>query len=348
MSKTAITIQRINSVEAHPNADRLDVVQVLGYTVVVQKGSFEVGDSGVYFPPDMLIPERVAEDLGVKQYLKHSVFPGDEVKSQCRVSACRLRGTPSYGFLIGPCDEVYGTDVTEVYGGKKYFPPVRVLGGDCLTPVNPFHEYTSIENIRNFPDAFVEGSEVRITGKLHGTSFRCGYIGGQFMAGSHHTRRVSGLPTNLTMYWKPYPVVKNLLQHLYNLHGGDVIIFGEIFGQGIQDMDYGQVVPGFRAFDITIGGRYVDDYYFRFYTGKFDIPTVDSLYCGPFSREVVDEYTDGDETITGDGIRCKFKGREGIVIKPLVEQHSDVLGGRLILKSVSVDYYNRKGAKDLG
>jgi hypothetical protein len=40
-----------------------------------------------------------------------------------------------------------------------------------------------------------------------------------------------------------------------------------------------------------------------------------------------------------DEIKCKFKGREGIVITPLEEQFSDSIGGRLILKAVSSDYY---------
>jgi RNA ligase (TIGR02306 family) len=347
LSKTAITIERINSVEPHPNADRLEVVQVLGYTVVVRKGMFKVGDAGTYFPPDMLISEHIADSLGVKQYLKHSVYPGDGMKTQCRISACRLRGVPSFGFLTGPITEpCFGMDVTEQYEGKKYFPPARVLGGDCLPPDDRFHEYTSIENIRNFPDLF-QDEQVRITEKIHGTNVRIGHIGKDFMAGSHHTRRVQGDP--LTMYWQPYPIVADMLMYLSSLWGADVIVFGEIFGQGVQDMDYGQPVPGFRAFDMSVDGRYLSDVDFRFWTGRYKVPIVNSLYCGSFNKGIVDAATNGPTTMKiDDKIRCKFKGREGIVIKPLSEQHSDVLGGRLILKSVSVDYYERKGAKDLG
>jgi hypothetical protein len=41
-----------------------------------------------------------------------------------------------------------------------------------------------------------------------------------------------------------------------------------------------------------------------------------------------------------DDIRCKFKGREGIVITPVVEQPAaGRCGSRLILKAVSADYY---------
>lgn len=344
--KTAITIERINSVEDHPNADRLEVVQVLGYTVVVQKGAYKVGDAGIYFPPDMLLPEDVAVRLGVKQYLKHAVYPGDGMKTQCRVSACRLRGVPSFGFLQGPINGKYGLDVTDQYDGRKYHPPVRVLGGDCLPPLDAFHQYTSIENIRNHPGVFTD-EMVRITEKIHGTNVRLGIIDGELVAGSHKTRRVEGDPR--TMYWKPMEIVEPILRELSGLKRSNVIVFGEIFGQGIQDMDYGQPVPGFRAFDISIDGQYMSDVNFRIWTDKHNVPIVNSMYCGPFDQKIVETATNGATTMTlDDNIRCKFKGREGVVIKPLCERHSDILGGRLILKSVSVDYYQRKGAKDLG
>lgn len=347
MSKTAITIERINQVDPHPNADRLDVVQVLGYSVVVSKGSFKVGDAGVYFPPDMLIPQNVAEDLGVANYLRHAVYPGDTDRSKCRISSCRLRGVPSYGFLINIGSvESFGADVTEMYKGKKYSPPTRVLGGDCLQPVPEFHEYTEIENIQRFPNAFTN-ELVRITEKIHGTNCRLGLIGGELMAGSHKTRRVEGDPR--TMYWKPMDIVEPLLRACASRYGGNIIVFGEIFGPKIQDMDYGASVPMFRAFDISVNGRYLSDVNFSYMCADSGVETVPSLYCGMFNMDIVKDLTDGPTLMGNDkDIRCAFKGREGVVIKPLCEQFSDVLGGRLILKSVSVDYHQRKGAKDDG
>ena len=47
-----------------------------------------------------------------------------------------------------------------------------------------------------------------------------------------------------------------------------------------------------------------------------------------------------------ESITSAFKGREGCVITPLVEQFYAPTGGRLILKSVSADYLDRKGAQD--
>ena len=44
----------------------------------------------------------------------------------------------------------------------------------------------------------------------------------------------------------------------------------------------------------------------------------------------------------------KFKGREGMVIRPVKERHSEKLPqfGRVVLKSISVDYYERKGGTE--
>jgi len=73
------------------------------------------------------------------------------------------------------------------------------------------------------------------------------------------------------------------------------------------------------------------------------VPTVPVLYTGSFSPELV-ELTYGP-TMMGK-VKSEFKGREGIVITPLIEQRCHI--GRLILKNVSADYLDRKGAKDEG
>jgi RNA ligase (TIGR02306 family) len=349
MSITKITYERVNSVKHHPSADRLDVIQVIGYTVVTGRDQFKVGEAAVYFPPDMLIPNHIAQDIGVDKYLKHAVFPGDVEKSQCRVSSCRLRGVPSYGFVQGPSNYLasWGDDMTNIYSGVKYVPPARVLGGDCLPPIEDFHEYTDIENIQRFPGVFVEGEMVRVTEKIHGTNCRLGLIDNEYVAGSHRTRRAEGDPR--TMYWQPMGVVEKMLKDLAGIYGKSVIVFGEIFGPKIQDMDYGMATPSFRAFDVSIGGVYLSDTVFRLACEDHNVPMVPTLAYGEFSQALVDNFTSGGTCVNvKNQIRSMFKGREGVVIKPLFEQHSDDLGGRKILKSVSVDYHQRKGAKDDG
>lgn len=356
MSKTIITVERVNEVKNHPNADRLDVIQVLGFKVVTGKGNFKVGDLAVYFPPDILLPPEQAEALSVTNYLKHAVFPGDTEKTQCRVGAARLRGVPSHGFCSPSTSSdspvvagtEIGTDVTSLYGAHKYEPPVRLGAGDAAPDLPAFHAYTSIENIQRYPDAFKESDKVVITEKLHGTNCRLGLVRDldgefSFCAGSHNVRRKmeSG-----GLYWDFMAEnVMNLLSELADAEN-DTVLFCEIFGPGVQDMDYGLSEKDIRVFDISVNGVYLNYQEMLGLCNGYNIKIVPQLYFGPFSTEIVEKLTYGKSTFTG--IKSKFKDREGCVIRPWEETFSDILGGRLILKSVSADYRNRKGATDTG
>jgi RNA ligase (TIGR02306 family) len=354
MSTTKITCERVNEVVHHPNADRLDVVQVLGYKVVAGRDQFKVGDAAIYFPPDILIPETTAEDLGIRKYLKYAIYPGDLEKSQCRVSAARLRSIPSHGFVIGPVESgsAYGVDLSPRYGGVKYEPPVRVGAGDALPELVAFHTYTLIENVQLYPFAIPRGEPVRYTEKIHGTNCRLGLVRDEtgdwtFAAGSHKIRRAEYSGERRSLYWVPMDA--NMMSLLTNLcdESHSVIVFGEIFGPGIQNMDYGQPTHRFQVFDITVDGVYQDWNEIIHATGHYGIKTVPLLATGAFAPEDMENYTYGKTMLAKEkNIRSKFKGREGVVATPLREQFSDVLGGRMIVKSVSADYRDQKGATD--
>ena len=81
---------------------------------------------------------------------------------------------------------------------------------------------------------------------------------------------------------------------------------------------------------------------------KFQVPMMPFLYHGPFSMDKVNEFVDGPTAAAKEeDVASKFKGREGIVIRPVKERYNFDLGGsgRVILKAVSVDYHDRKGKK---
>ena len=354
MSTTKITCERVNEVEHHPNADRLDVVQVLGYKVVTGRDQFKVGDSAIYFPPDILIPEETAEELGVRKYLKHAVYPGDTEKSQCRVGAARLRSIPSHGFVHGPVsnDGGFGADLTTRFSGVKYEPPVRVGAGDAMPELPTFHQYTSIENIQRYPDAIPLGTMCRYTEKIHGTNCRLGLVKGDdgdwiFVAGSHKVRRDEYSGTKRSLYWEPMDAsMLSLLTSLCD-EQHNVVVFGEIFGPGIQDLDYGHPTHAFRVFDITVDGVYLDWVDVVQVCDHYEIDTVPVLLINSFDPLTVETLTYGETTLANKNqIRSKFKDREGVVVTPINEQFSSALGGRMIVKSVSADYRDRKEAED--
>lgn len=355
MSTVFIEVVTIDDVRPHTNADRLEIVVVRGATVCSQKGAFTKGQKAIYFPPGILIPQTVAEQLGVANHLKDCRYPGDLVATACRVAGCKLRGEPSFGFLVplseypALADFELGTDVNETFGGIKYEPPEKHMAADARQEVSKFHRYTDIDNYLRHPGWFKDGTPVRITEKIHGTNSRVGLIGTddgfEFMAGSNKVQRKRPDPDAPTpLYWQPLER-EGMLGMLSELcdEQFDVVVFGEIYGLGIQDMDYG-TERGYRVFDITINGQYMDWVHVKAYCDTFGVETVPLLYEGPFSHDVVLEHTYGPTTLASKkDILAKFKDREGCVITPLEEVWDR---GRLILKSISADYLDRKGAQD--
>ncbi len=359
MSDTPVEITKIVTIQPHPNADRLEIATVLSTQFVCQKGSLKEGDFVVYFPADMLIPEERAEKLGVQDYLKHSVYPGDMLKTKCRISAIRLRGVASFGFglplnnlevfaRIGSVGLYPGQDLSEVFDAVKYQPPEPKMGSDTQRQPGAFHTYTNIQHYYRYSRALPAGTPVRITEKLHGTNSRVGGVrdnGWEFMCGTHHRRVKAGSPTCgrcRSLYWEPLTDdMAEMIEFIAISGQHDVIVFGEIYGRGVQKMDYGCTqAKGYRVYDISIDGEYQDWADVKAYCDLYHIPTVPLLYEGPFTPDLVDMFIDGPTMLANpDDILCKFKGREGIVITPLEEVYSHKLQGRLILKAVSAAYH---------
>jgi RNA ligase (TIGR02306 family) len=361
MSDITITVQKIAAISAHPNADRLDIAKILGTQCVVPKSEFAPGQKVIYFPPNMLIPEDIAEELGVKKYLKHVIWNGKRVQS--RIAACRLRGEASFGFVVPiPAGHRYevDTDLTGGYMAEKYEPPPvhlnlpGIKGGGAGLAEGEFFKYTNIQNFWNHPNTFQDDDQVVITEKIHGTNSRIGVLfedGEWVYATGSHKCRWMDVP-GVERYWKPLRN-QGMLEMLAKLCGekSNVIVYGEIFGSSVQDMDYGfDGDTGYRVFDISINGQYMDWVDVQAFCYDFDVPTVPVIYWGPWDlvSEMIDEYASG-RTSVGTPVR-KFKGREGVVIK-LEQEQTGRIGGwfrnrRTILKYISADYLDRKGAQD--
>lgn len=356
MSSFLIEICEIRNIKPHPNADRLDIAEVKGWQVVVGKDYYTEGDLIIYLPPDTIVPKILHEMLNITNYL--ASLPKDMNTEDRRVKAVRLRGEPSYGVIVNiehvvndETEEDFNLAVAddklaEYLGVYKWVPPVKITAEDAAPYHTDFITYTDIENFNNFPNVLFDGEEVVISEKLHGGSSMVGYMleDGQltYMAGSHNVRRKE---SEDGLYWFPYRKyrIREWLAYLYKKYDKPIIVYGELYGQGVQDMDYGSELS-YRVFDISVGGEYLNFEECRAACERFQIPQVPVLYRGPFSKEILREHTDGDSTI---GASKKFTGREGCVVKPLKERY-DAKIGRVILKSISVDYLNRKNPVDKG
>jgi RNA ligase (TIGR02306 family) len=366
MSSLIIEVCRVDAVDRHVNADRMCICTVKGWRVCAGRdpetgrNQFQPGDRCIYVPPDAVLPPELSDRLGCTRYLSPLAMNADGIRPPGgRVRVARLRGEPSYG-LIMPVDDPsleVGTDVASCLGITKWEPPPDITDGDADRPHPAFHGYTDIENYRNFPGLIVEGEQVVFCEKLHGKNCRLGLIrteeGWSLTAGSNNQRRKEfDARGRRSQFWEVLTEpVQALLRHVAPSASSGVILFGELFGAGVQDMWYGLENGrfAFRAFDLAVDGRYLDfDAKVELFE-RFGIDRVPILYRGPFSRAAVEEHVSGPTTMCPPEKAGRFKGREGIVITPVRERsaatESKVLD-RVILKAISFEYLERRGGTE--
>lgn len=92
------SFEQIQKIDAHPNADRLEVLTVSGYTVLGTKGAHKVGDLVFFIREDSQInidKEKFPWHDGIETYLG----------KKGRVKTIKLRGVFSSGIII-PKDEI--------------------------------------------------------------------------------------------------------------------------------------------------------------------------------------------------------------------------------------------------
>lgn len=124
MSRKLVTIRTVNSLSAIAGADFIESATVDGWDLIVKKGEFEVGDMGVYFEIDSVLPmEKIYEFL--KKTTKTSGGEGYRLKTM------KMRGTISQGLLLPLSsfpqlsDVNLGDDVTDDLGVWLYEPIMK-------------------------------------------------------------------------------------------------------------------------------------------------------------------------------------------------------------------------------
>ena len=82
------SIEVIKNIRRHPNADKLELANVLGYQVVIQIDKFNEGQKIVYIKSDSVLPKDQEWAAAFLQYAPN------------RVKAIKLRGEWSEGLVI--------------------------------------------------------------------------------------------------------------------------------------------------------------------------------------------------------------------------------------------------------
>jgi len=362
MSTFEVKVIKINAIETIPTADAIELAVVGDYRSVVRKDQYKAGDLAVYIPEAAILPDWLIKEMGLEGKLAGN--------NKNRVKAVKLRGCLSQGLLYPVVnnilelkdDDVHvklDASVAQALGIVKYEPVIPTsMAGEVY---NAGLEYTvkyDIENIKKFPSVLTEGEEVVFSEKIHGTFCGVGVLPETEADGRHFERRIVLFSKGLGaqgLCFKPNEantnnvyvramrqngIFEKLLSYL-GKQADPVFLLGEVYGPGVQDLTYGDKL-NFRVFDAVakVNSQLV---YWNVDTMQaicknMNIETVPFLYRGPFSKELMMQYTSGKETVSGKEIHT----REGIVIKPGQERREPELG-RVILKSVSQEYLLRKG-----
>lgn len=362
-------VAKINEVKAIEGADNIEQAVIGGWNCIVKKGTHQAGQLVIVATTDAVIPLELSDKFGVTNYLRK----GQRVRtvklrgvySECLV----IPITP--GHEVNYSD---GQDMMGKLGIVKYEPPVKQIqlasGRKIKWRDNQnFHIYYKFPNLKNVDGMFTEEDMVQITRKIHGTNARYGivkksklsfwdkvkkflriadeWIDYEYIYGSHNCEKGSDSQGFYsTDVWRTiaekYDIKTKLVEGakcrgVENL-GAGIILYGEIYGAGIQkNYEYGLKDIEFAGFDIKIDGDYLASETTEILiTELFKLPHVEVLYEGKWDQEIQDEYT-FNNFIEGTKVP-----HEGIVIKHISGDRKKVA------KVINPDYLIYGEKNDVG
>lgn len=347
----------------HTNADTLSIARIDGtdWQCVVRTQDWAAGCRGIYIAIDALLdPDRPYFAFLRKTATKKF----EDGRAGHRIKTVRLRGALSQGLLIPPPDgavDVPAGELDAFLGIARYEPPIPVdLRGEIIRSPGSFCVLPHAENAKNYPTMFADTDNVRVSEKLHGTSFRAGLVddgrveGPVYIVGSHTAAKATEGTNIYSRMAREYVSEEKLRAAVtageYRF-SRNFILFGEVFGQGIQDLHYGcaKNQQKLSLFDVMIDDRFQSWSTIMDIAAKLGLDTVPLLYEGPFDKQKILSLRDGPTTIAG-----ATHLREGVVVNSDPEDVVSIYNedgslsynGRKTLKYISDDYLERSGAKD--
>lgn len=276
---------------------------------------------------DSVIPENFLDEFGIRNYYSK------------KLRAAKLRGIFSEGLLI-PVGKNFtgnvGDDYTEYFGVTKYeYPIPQGMSGEVESFIGHY-KFPSPENLKRYKNILIEGEEVVVTEKLHGTNFTVLVdADGTTKIGSHNYFWKNSEGNKKLVYIRAY----NENEAFQKLPPGTQI-FGEIYG--VQDIKYGlnNGNIGIAIFAVRRGSYFLNYSDFVTFCEEFALPRVPVLYIGAYTWEAVSQFNNANSVVSPDCIM------EGVIVQPVIEKmHPEI--GRVVLKLISDRYLLRKDGTEL-
>ena len=338
-------VARINEIKPIEGADKIEQGVIGGWNCIIQKGQYKVDDLVAVATTDAVIPQHLSDDMNVTNYLRKGgrvrTVKLRGVYSECLIIPIEKTGLFKYEFTEGK-------DLMDIMYIYKYEPPAVQIqlssGRKVKYYQNPnFGVYYKFPNLKNVKGMFTGEDLVEITRKMHGTNARYGIVKKRKMSiwdkvkrffgnewaeyeyvyGSHNVEKGSDSQGFYsTDVWRTidnkYKIREKLwdlfkrYKDYYEIKEG-IVIYGEIFGEGIQkNYDYGLKEIEFAGFDVTINGEYCDSgRRLDIFNNVLYLPHVPILYGDEWSQEIQDSF------VFNNFIEGTKVPHEGIVIKAL-------------------------------
>lgn len=198
---------------------------------------------------------------------------------------------------------------------------------------NPgFKQYPEIALLSRRPEILAV-KEVIAREKLHGSNFRVGFPLGMSNLDEVRfgSREVDYDPTSGVKFPLPKAIewfkdqeglLTKMWEALKSYGFNEVVVFGEIFGPGIQTKGVryapeGEMKPLFRAFDIMVGDNFLtDDALLEEVIGKMGLTMPPEVWRGPPSIEAFDALLNKPSvTAKANGVDSDTNISEGVVIR---------------------------------
>jgi len=186
-----------------------------------------------------------------------------------------------------------------------------------------FNKYHKFPNHKNTPNMFSEEDEVVVTRKVHGTNARFGIVKKnklslwdkvkrlfgyeveyEFILGSHNVIKTYSKDGGFynDNVWAECAIKYGIEEKLWDLFykiretepdllGTGIILYGEIYGEGIQGQHYTYGLKGRQLglFDIELNKQYLNREEFNEFVFELDLPLVETLYRGPYNLEIINK-----------------------------------------------------------
>jgi RNA ligase (TIGR02306 family) len=329
--RTLATIQEILKIETIPNADKVELANIMGWKVLIGKNQFKEGDLCVFFEVDSLLPQTPEFE-----FMRQHKFRVKTMKSN------RL-GVISEGLAmpmnIIPDNYDGNYDVTELLGVKKWEQPEdnSMKMGFSKGTFPSFILKTDEIRLQSAMGCIEEfkGEKVYITQKNDGTSFTAYQllVDEEFNVCSRNEIKCED-----SVYWEisnKYRLSERL-KEFCKKERQSYAIQGELCGPKFGHKNPMELKERdlflFNIYNIT-KHCYLDYHEFIQATLWLGLKPVTILYEGIFdmSLETLEEFAKGNYPGTQNP-------REGIVIRPIIEKHSKILNGRLSVKVINKDF----------